>query len=66
MDRRDFVKGAGALALLCQGSGLVMGSLVKSRLRAADFFAEQITDIPNWADETFDSSEEFMGKLRLG
>jgi hypothetical protein len=53
MDRRDFLKGAGTLALLCQGTRLAMGSLLKSRLRAADCSTEQITDIPNWADETF-------------
>jgi hypothetical protein len=53
MDRRDFVKRAGALALSCQASRVAAVPLCMSRLRAAESPGQTAEDIPNWADQAF-------------
>ena len=53
MDRRDFVKGASALALSSQASRVAAVPLLMRRLRAAESSGQPGQDIPNWADQTY-------------
>jgi len=52
MDRRDFLKGAGSMALSCGGAGLFLPSGLAIRLQAADHSPEEAAN-PNWAQSTF-------------